>query len=258
MAKPFFVFLVVILVLGIVTAVYSLAMQNTAALKQQEGTGSQFAMVSFNFDDGYLSSYRIALPIFNAAGFKTTQYMITKAFLKSGYVNQQQILAMQAEGHEIGAHTRTHPYLTQLTPAQAWEEIFGSRQDLLNIGIRSVDTLAYPYGDENAAIEKMAKEAGFTGARTTNPGLNDPGSDRFLLRRQRVQSDTSFDEVKKSIDEAIQEKKWAILVFHRTDENGEIESARHELIQKIVDYVKQKKVPVVTTAEGLKILDGSQ
>src|SRR5882724_2277807 len=92
-------------------------------------------VVSINFDDGYESAYEIGLPIVEHAGFKTTQFIITKEVGTATYVTTGQILAMQNSGHEIGDHTRTHPDLTTLTPAQQNDEIVGAQQDLIKMGV---------------------------------------------------------------------------------------------------------------------------
>jgi hypothetical protein len=103
-------------------------------------------VVSLNFDDGYESAYDIGLPIVEAAGFKTTQFIITKRLDTAGYLTTGQVLAMQNSGHEIGAHSRTHPHLSTLTAAQQQDEIVGSLTDLEAIGVTPI-SFAYPYGD---------------------------------------------------------------------------------------------------------------
>jgi len=47
---------------------------------------------------------------------------------------------------EIGAHTRTHPMLSALKPAEQREEIAGSRSDLEAWLDRPVTSFAYPFG----------------------------------------------------------------------------------------------------------------
>ncbi len=210
-------------------------------------------IISFNFDDGFASAYEHGLPIFNAAGMRTTEYIITGFLDKPGRVTLANVKTMALMGHEIGAHTRTHPYLTKVSGAQAIQEICGSRKDLIDRGI-TPDTFAYPEGDMNADIEAIVREAGFSGARVTKPGLNSSASDIFALRYLGVDVVQSWPKVKQAIDEAIQKQGWLILVFHRVDEDGNPISVRHEEIQQIVDYVKAKKIPVVTNAEGLRIV----
>ena len=53
------------------------------------------------------------------------------------YASQAQIATLAQNGHEIGAHTETHPQLPTLTTAEKQDEINGSRQALLNAGFSS-------------------------------------------------------------------------------------------------------------------------
>lgn len=80
-------------------------------------------MVTLSFNDGYASAYKYGLLIVDAAGLKCTDYIITLAISEPGYVTKEEVLAMQAKGHEIGAHTRTHPHLPEFNPAQQKAEI---------------------------------------------------------------------------------------------------------------------------------------
>ncbi len=216
--------------------------------------GASGGLLSFNFDDGFLSNYERAIPILDKVGIKTTQYIISGALEMDGYVTKEQILDMEKRGHEIGAHTRTHPRLTELTESQQRYEVIGSMRDLSEIGVKSVKTFAYPYGAVDGGVEKIVKESGFAGARFTQPGLNDKNTNRFRLKRLEVDAGVEFPDVQRAIDDAITKKKWLILLFHRIDEDGYQESARHEMLQKIVDYIQSRNIAVVTNAEGLKLI----
>ncbi len=213
------------------------------------------ALVSLNFDDGYESTYQHAIPVLNMLGLKSTQYIITGKFNDPAYVTSSQVLDMEARGHEIGAHTRTHPHLTQLSEEEMQNEILGSKQDLLTIGVKEVSTFAYPYGEYNDVVAKIAR-SGYSTVRTTHPGFNDATSDRHALMTHSVNADTQLSDVKTWIDQAIAEKKWLILAFHRTDEDGNPISARHETLQQIGEYLIAHHVPVVTMKEGARTTFG--
>jgi peptidoglycan/xylan/chitin deacetylase (PgdA/CDA1 family) len=212
-------------------------------------------IISLDFDDGFESAYQLAEPIIHAAGYRTTQYIITHALGEKNYMTVQQVLAMQAAGDEIGAHTQTHPHLTDIPLAQAQTEITGSKQDLLDMGVTSVTTFAYPYGSHNAAIEGLVKNAGFIDARITGPGFNDANTDPYALYYFGIFASTTPAMVESAIDTVAKNKKWLIIVFHRVDETPiSAEDTSHQLVQEFVDYIHQKNIPVVTNAEGLKIM----
>ncbi|MCX8112429.1 MAG: polysaccharide deacetylase family protein [Bacteroidia bacterium] len=73
----------------------------------------------------------------------------------------------------IGAHTLTHPYLSALPEARAWQEISQSKSLLeQNLGI-PVRHFAYPYGSPNTFSMrevKMVEGAGYLSAVTTTAG----------------------------------------------------------------------------------------
>ena len=94
-----------------------------------------------------------------------------------------QVHEWMAAGHEIGAHTCTHPWLTRIPLAEAREEIFASKARLEDLFGSPVRHFCYPYGDWNPAVRDLVVEAGYATACTTEPGLNRPEGDPFRLRR---------------------------------------------------------------------------
>jgi peptidoglycan/xylan/chitin deacetylase (PgdA/CDA1 family) len=210
-------------------------------------------MVTFNFDDGYRSAFAVGMPILESAGFKTTHYIVHNRIAQWGYMDHAEILQLQSNGHEIGAHSLTHSILTELPLEEARKEIVGSMEELHNMGIVKVSSFSYPDGYFSDAIANLVKEAGYTSARITNPGLNDKTTDPYTLLYLGMNAETSFDTVKQKIDEAIEKKKWLIMVFHKVDESG-YENVTSDFLQKTVDYIKENQVPVVTTTQGLYVL----
>ena len=74
---------------------------------------------------------------------------------------------LAAAGMTIGAHTLTHPVLTQLPHKVAWKEITESRARLESSLGRQIWAFAYPFGDAasvSPSIVAMAKQAGFDAA----------------------------------------------------------------------------------------------
>jgi peptidoglycan/xylan/chitin deacetylase (PgdA/CDA1 family) len=227
--------------------------QQSSASSNEAVTPFPRGVASINFDDGFESAYQNGFSVLKKAGIKGTFYIISNRVGQPNYVTRDQVLEMQANGQEIGAHTRNHVHLTKVSASDLASEITGSKNDLINMGVKEVSTFAYPYGDFNLAVEYAVMDSGgFLGARDTRPGYSGENSDPFALSRIGVESTTTFDAVKASIDDAMQKKMWIILVFHRVDENGNPISVNHEIIQQIVDYLKFKQIPVITNAEGLK------
>ena len=226
-------------------------------------------LVSINFDDGYQSMYDNGLPILDAAGLKSTQYIITQQVGWDSYVTLDEVLQMYNNGHEIGVHTRTHPNLTTLTEAQMTDEIVGAKQDIISWGITPT-TLAYPYGGYNPAVERIVQSAGLRGARDSDLGYNSSGvgltfggpldhdTRPLVLWSEAAEMDmnTTLSDITSEIDYAAANNLWLIILFHRVDETDPCcasISVDHSLIQGTVDYLLQGHVPVVTNNEGMII-----
>ncbi len=210
-------------------------------------------VVSINFDDGFESAFVNGMPIIDAAGLKTTQFIITQKLGLVSYISASQVLAMQANGHEIAAHTRTHTHLSTLTDAQQREEIDDSLQDLrFNWGINAA-VFAYPYGDYNDSTLAIVRADGFNGARTTSGGSNDSNSQALLLKCFIIDEydNNDINRITQAIDAAQAHGTWLILLFHRVDEPGNPISISHEIIQRTVDHLVEKKTQVVTMSAGL-------
>jgi peptidoglycan/xylan/chitin deacetylase (PgdA/CDA1 family) len=209
-------------------------------------------MVSITFDDGFISQYQNALPILQAAGYKAGFYIITSypGSIRPGYMNWDQIRTLAGAGHEIGSHTRTHPRLTTLSPSQLQSEIAGSKADLVAQSVGS-DTFVYPNADMSPAVINAVKDAGYVAARGGNFGLESTLADKHNLSSIHPDAYSTLPVIKQDIDQALADKRWLILVFHDVVTSGGTGNAvTPAFLQGVVDYLKQKNVPVVTLSEG--------
>ena len=151
--------------------------------------------VVLTFDDGFENVLRLGLEPLRAHGMLAIQYLVPGLLGRSneweqreGEVSERLMDAVQvrewlAAGHGIGAHTCTHPRLTEIPLNEAREEIRASKtmlEDQFNVPVRH---FCYPYGDWNPAVRDAVAEAGYETACTTAPGLNCSGGDPFRLRR---------------------------------------------------------------------------
>lgn len=151
--------------------------------------------IVLTFDDGSLTVLQHALEPMAAAGFRAINYLVSDLL---GGVNEwdtvngevpdrlmdtSQVREWMAAGHDIGAHTRTHPRLSQLSPQRAREEISGSKKSLEDRFGVPVRHFCYPYGDYSVPVRDLVEEAGFETAVTVEPGVRQTNTDRFLIPR---------------------------------------------------------------------------
>jgi peptidoglycan/xylan/chitin deacetylase (PgdA/CDA1 family) len=207
-------------------------------------------LLSFNFDDGHRCSYENALPLLDAASLKSTNYIITRQ-LGTDYIGKNEILSIESRGHEVGNHTRTHNDLTLMTESQVQDEIDGAKQDLVSMGVKSIETFAYPFGAYNNALIGFISSHGYLGARSTDNGANQNSTNRFALKRQNLGGDVTIKDVQGWIDASIANNTWLILLSHHIDHDPNQYSITPELFRQIVDYVALKKIKVVTNREGI-------
>lgn len=151
--------------------------------------------VFLTIDDGFRDVFEYALPVLRENGFHAILYLVSDLIGKTNEWQQKMgdvveplmddahIRAWLEAGHEIGAHTQTHPRLTQLSVAAAREEITASKKSLEDrFGLR-IDHFCYPYGDWNASVRDLVVSAGYKTACTTDAGVNTGKTSPFELKR---------------------------------------------------------------------------
>jgi peptidoglycan/xylan/chitin deacetylase (PgdA/CDA1 family) len=102
-------------------------------------------------------------------------------------MTSQQVAALHAAGMAVGAHTVSHPILTQIPLDRAREEIVASRERLQEITGARVRLFAYPNGkplrDYGRQHAQLAREVGFDAAVSSAWGAARAGDDLYQLPR---------------------------------------------------------------------------
>jgi peptidoglycan/xylan/chitin deacetylase (PgdA/CDA1 family) len=151
--------------------------------------------VVLTFDDGFSDFYSAAAPvlrrlklpatIFLATGYcgKTNAWPGQPAWVEQqALLDWQQVTELAQDGFCFGAHSLTHPALPALSPAEAEDEICGSKAQLEGRTGCQVDFFAYPYGRWTPAVRDMVR-ASYRGACSTGAGAVEPDADPFALPR---------------------------------------------------------------------------
>jgi peptidoglycan/xylan/chitin deacetylase (PgdA/CDA1 family) len=135
------------------------------------------------FDDGWRDSYLAAFPILNRFRFPATMFIVTGRVGLKEYVGWEEIREMRKSGVSFGAHTVSHPRLTEIPPGEAKREIEVSKKILEDRLGEEVPTFCYPYGFFNRSVRDMVEAAGFRAACCNSPGRLWPDGDLFALKR---------------------------------------------------------------------------
>lgn len=165
------------------------------------------------FDDGFYSNKVIAdtildpldikaiffpvtefidIPSFSCAEYAQKNFFPTRSInLADGdlrSMSSNDILCLVRNGHHIGCHTSSHPFLSQLSPEQQFINVNNSRKFLEDLLTDDVHFFAYPFGNISSIDYSVVKivssmfDFSFTNIRGNN--LFSPSN--HLLFRQNI------------------------------------------------------------------------
>ena len=149
-------------------------------------------------DDGYRDNLECALPVLLHYGYTATCYVVSAAIGTDNHWDAQQLgthkplmdlnelCRWRDAGMEIGAHSRHHPHLPELSESELDDEVAGSRRELEGLLAVPVTQFCYPYGAAGLREREAARRAGFAAAVTVQRGRAQPGGDLFGLPRVMV------------------------------------------------------------------------
>ncbi len=207
---------------------------------------------SLTFDDSFESQYTNARPVLNRYNIKATFYLIAGSIVDSGqtpiwrYGTWNEFKKMADEGHEMGAHTMTHPDLTKLpvgdnnTPNTIDYEMYKSKQLIEQKIGQPVITLAYPYTTYNPTVITEANKY-FEASRAGNDTYNNANitgnawqrlnsiEEQFDLPRNSFSDDVDeLNNVKNYVQSLITNDKWGILFGHEVLPYSQIPAASQD------------------------------
>jgi peptidoglycan/xylan/chitin deacetylase (PgdA/CDA1 family) len=110
-----------------------------------------------------------------------------------------EIRTLQQAGLDIGSHADAHEPLAPVPLEEVERRLRESRSRLEAELGPGAYPLAYPYGSWTTGVRSAADSAGFSCALTTDPGLNRPRTDPFLLRRYLVGADDDRPRLRASL-----------------------------------------------------------
>jgi peptidoglycan/xylan/chitin deacetylase (PgdA/CDA1 family) len=154
--------------------------------------------ILLTFDDAYADLCNHALPLLRRLGLRATVFAVSsflgafnnwdveRGFAPCPLMTEQQVLYWASQGIDFGAHSRTHPFLTELDSSSLTKEIEDSAMELGGLLDRPVSAFAYPYGYHNRAVRRCVASK-FELAFTCMGGLNHARTDPYRLRRSMVQ-----------------------------------------------------------------------
>lgn len=152
--------------------------------------------VALTFDDGFANFGTVAAPLLRAAGLPATLFLVSDFVgganswpgSRAGDIPVMPLLdwpdvaAQHEQGFAIGAHSRTHPHLTELSGLALSDEINGCADRIRREIGAYPDSFCYPYGSVNEEVQRQV-ESCFAMACTTELRVLDAGDKAGLLPR---------------------------------------------------------------------------
>ncbi|NOT86156.1 MAG: polysaccharide deacetylase family protein [Methylococcaceae bacterium] len=224
-------------------------------------TPAQFnrPLVSVTYDDGDANQYANAYPLHLTRGVPATFYIISGELNNlPTYMTAAQILDLHAHGMEIGSHSATHSDTTTLSSANLVNEMSQSQSTLQSTIGALVTDFSAPYGAYNQNTIAVGQQY-YQSQRTVDSGFNNKDNfDPTRLKIQEVYNGVTPIQVKFWINQAISEKSWLILVYHRIDPNtqplpkGDLYSILPSELDEVLTYLKSSGAAAITVDKAIK------
>jgi peptidoglycan/xylan/chitin deacetylase (PgdA/CDA1 family) len=151
--------------------------------------------IVLTFDDGFQNFYAKAFPILAECGFTATVFLVAAhcekyndwddslpTIERSRLMSWNEIKELHNHGIEFGAHSLTHPDLTEIPLAQVERELVESKTVIEDKLGSAVEMFAYPYGKFNETVKRLT-EQNYAAACSTNLGKVQAKSDFYSLER---------------------------------------------------------------------------
>jgi peptidoglycan/xylan/chitin deacetylase (PgdA/CDA1 family) len=156
-------------------------------------------IVGLTFDDGCASDAMVAAPMLEDFGFSATFYLTVDWLGMPGYLTHHDVRQLAARGFDIGSHSLSHAYLSDLPDAELTRELQESRDRLAQITGTAIRNLSCPGGRWSERVARLAREIGYDSVADSSPLPWSPASDRFRIGRFAMTREISATDLNRLI-----------------------------------------------------------
>jgi oligosaccharide reducing-end xylanase len=222
----------------VLTASASLAGSVAAPYEIGAWRGFRSAAISYTFDDGCSNQFAVAIPMFDAKGFKLTLFSIVGA-TNGGFPGWPKLQNAASKGHEIASHTLTHPNLAQLPDAQQTTELKDSQAAInANISGQKCLTLAYPYcvpGKDSLTSQYYIAARTCSGQIVPSTPANFMAVSSFGCGPPGTTVAT-FQDFTNTANRALTARGWCVYLIHGIDNDGGYSPLPSATLQTSVNF----------------------
>jgi peptidoglycan/xylan/chitin deacetylase (PgdA/CDA1 family) len=150
--------------------------------------------VCITFDDGCETDLIAAAPALLDFGHRATFYLTAGFIDTPGYLSADQVRQLDSLGCEIGCHSMTHPYLSDLSDAELGHEIVDAKVQIEQILGHAIEHFSCPGGRYDARTLETARRAGFRTVANSRFHANSTSTNRYELGRVAMLRNLPLEE----------------------------------------------------------------
>ena len=127
--------------------------------------------IAITFDDGNYTFALEAVPILKSYEYPVTVFVVSESIRREIHGSMDQPTLQKLLKYnwiQLGAHSKTHPFLTELNAEKQRDEILNAKSDLEKMFGIKIHSMAYPYGHFNESVMAETQKAGYRLAFTTS------------------------------------------------------------------------------------------
>lgn len=139
----------------------------------KQGVDARDKLVAITFDDAYKSIYEAGLPLLEAKGWQGAVFINSGGVGRGGRAMTAEMISdMHRRGHLVLNHSVSHPHMVRRQSGESeaqWRdriraEIEQAQQAIERwTGEAALPWLAYPYGEQDAALRQLLADMGYLG-----------------------------------------------------------------------------------------------
>jgi peptidoglycan/xylan/chitin deacetylase (PgdA/CDA1 family) len=150
--------------------------------------------VCITFDDGCETDLIAAAPVLRDCGFNATFFLTAGSLGTPGFLNAEQVRELDTLRFQIGCHSMTHPYLSDLPDSELKREITDAKLQIEEILGHSIEHFSCPGGRYDQRTLQIARQAGFATVSNSQFYANSTSTNPYELGRVAMLRDLSLAE----------------------------------------------------------------
>lgn len=211
-------------------------------------------LISFTFDDCPVSAITHGVKPLEVHGWQSTIYVSCGLLATTNHhgrqISKADVKALHRSGHEIGGHTFSHTDATTVDLPDYLANIQKNQAALVDIGVPTSRTFAYPYGQTTPAV-KLALASDFAGMRGIASGQHVTRVDLNQIKSVPVFSGNSIEHALELIAGLAVQPAWVTFFTHDISDTPSEWGCTPEDMNRIIQAVKIVSADVLPVDQAI-------